>query len=185
MATNLGGKSRPVAGTPPDQVEAALRASIGNPEIRPRPGTALPHPNPITQADNMLGDIIQWKQAGISESEMIMRMKRQYGINPPQAKLALSRVNDDWQSILRAEAPAPKGTPPGQVASKLRQSIAAAKAPKPQEALADELHNKVVDWRQQGLSKGQMVSSMRELYKIPKGTGSQMVDMVLKAYGVN
>jgi hypothetical protein len=189
MPTNYGGHAKPgpLPPTPPDQVEAALRQSIGNPNVGPRPGGGMAHPNPLTAADNMLGDVIKWKQVGLPKAKIVSLMKDQYGVDAPQAEKALSMIEEKWPSIVRDEAPVGGGSS-GDLSSILTKSIDAVKASKgkvkAQEALADELSNKIMEWKKMGYSSGQMQDSMSQIYKIPKGTGKKMIDMTLKAYGV-
>ena len=119
---------------------------------------------------------------------IVERLAAKYGV--PKDVVEAQLVKFNAESAVLAAAPAPAAaSAPTSLEDQLRASLRTPPkvvpiAPKPQEALAEELQTKVLQWREAGLSKGQMADAMSQLYKIPKGPGGEMVDMILNSYKV-
>lgn len=174
MATNLGGKLPPKEAVSTEPMENQLRAAIDYAKANPRQ-VVIPPPYPYAPKPNYPPEMIWGGRKGVPPqdgdiSDLLRQSIEQAKANPrvvsaPTPLAPLPRPG--------AQAPGPVGATP------------------PAHALAAELEQRVQDWRSMGLSKDQMVNSIREVYGIGNGKDSgtlatvkKMVGMIMKAYGM-
>lgn len=121
--------------------------------------------------------VSQRKGRGLSGAQLTEALRREHGIPVANGE---KMVQDALEARFLVGAK-PKAT----VHQFPARPAAPAEAPAagPKAAQAQEVQEKIMALRQQGLSGAQIASSLRQLYGIPPSQGQKMIDMVIEASG--